>query len=235
MSAPSESTRKTESSTNFSKQVSIDDASYQIRDDKNKPADQNVADEPPANVHNEPNEGVLPMPNGGDLQNTPSPKGPTRSSSKVSLDGAVPLGKAPTVTPESAKDQNRLPIPYKRLPEGVVDVKKNDNLEEIGDSFPNRYRNELLENERANEEEAKKSEQAAAKIEETEKDNGAHEELDFGLPGDDKIKIKLDVHRNINDLGIADSLRNDAQERAGDVDQNEQLEEEDGKTIATVR
>lgn len=194
-----------------------------------------MADQPPANVRNEPNEGVLPMPNGGDLKNTPSSKGPTRSSSKMSLDGALPLRKVPTVTPESAKEnQNMLPLPYKRLPDGVVDVKKNENLEEIGNSFPNRYRNEVLDSERANEEKAKRSEQAEAKIEEIEKDNGAHEELDFGVAGDEKNKMNLDVHHNINELGIMDSLRNDAQERAGDVDQNEQLEEEDGKTILTV-
>lgn len=186
--------------------------------------DQNVADQPPANPAVA--DAVLPMPNNGDLA---SPKLPTKSSSQASLDRALPLRKSPTVTPESVKENFKMiPLPYKKFPEGVVEVKnENDNLEEIGDSFPNRYRNELIENERANEEEAKKSEQAAARIEEAEKDNGAHEELDFPIQGNDE-KVKLNNHHNINDLGIVANLRNDAQERVADVDQNEQLEEEDG-------
>lgn len=226
LSAPSESSRKTESSTNFSKQVSPDDAVNQIFEDKNKPADQNVADQPPANndnpphaPRNEPNEGVLPMPSG---QNAPS-KRPTRSSSKASLDEVLPLKKSLTVTPENAKEKfDMMPLPYKKA--GGVVIPKKDHLEEIQDAFPNRYRNEVLENERVNEEEAKKSEQAAARIEEAEKDNVAHEEIDFPAAPEDKIK--LEGHHHINDLGIADGFKDDNQERVADP---EHFGEEDGE------
>lgn len=229
MSAPSENTRKTESSTNFSKQVSIDDPVYQIRDQK--PADQNVADQPPANSpqRNAANEGVLPIPQGSDSQNSPSSKLPTKGSSLASLDRALPLKKSPTVTPESIRNNiNKLPFPYDRLPEGVVNVKKSEknNLEEIGDSFPNRYRSNLMENERVNEEEAKKSEQAAARVEEAERDNGAHEELDFAAPEEEKVRLEPNHNNN---MGLADNLRDAVQERAAEADQNEQLEEEDGR------
>lgn len=210
---------------------------YQIGDDKVKPVDQNVVDQPPPNppVHQEPdNNGVLPVPNGGDSQNSPSSKLSTKSNSKVSLDGASPLKKSPTVTPESIRENVHImpiPLPYKKLPDGVVQVKKGEgnNIEEIGDSFPNRYRNKIMENERVKEEEARRSEQAAAavRIDEAEKDNGAHEELDFPIPAEERIRE--DPH-HINNLGIVDNLRDDVQERAADADQNEQLEEEDGKS-----
>lgn len=193
-----------------------------------------MADPPPQNapsIHNEPNEGVLPMPNGGDSKNSPSSKLPTKSSSRASLDGVMPLKKSFTVTPENIRDGEKLlpmPMPYKRLPDGVVDVSKKgeNNLEEIRDSLPNRYRNNIIENERVNEEEAKKSEQAAARVEETEKDNGAHEELDFPIPGEEKQRKE---YEHINNLGIVENLKDDVQERAADAEQNEQLEEEDGR------
>lgn len=150
----------------------------------------------------------------------------TKSSSKAILEGALPLRKSPTVTPETAikVNANALPLPYKRQPSGVVDVKKgneNNNLEEIGKSLPNRYLSNIIENERANEEKAKRSEEVAAKMEEVEQDNGAHEELDFP-PNEEKIK--LDVH-HINDMGIGDNLREDPQGKMAYVEQNE---EEDG-------
>lgn len=177
--------------------------------------------------NNEINEAVLVMPNGADSQNSPSSKLPTKSSSKDILSRAVPLKKSFTVTPENNENVPPFPYPYKnKLPDGVVDTnrkKEKNNLEDIGDSFPNRYRNNIMENERVKEEEAKKSEQAAAKIEEIEKDDGAHEELDFPVPGEEKIKLE---HQHVNNM---DTLRDEVQERAADVDQNEQLEEEDGK------
>lgn len=190
---------------------------------------QGVADQPPQNppVQNEPNEAVLAMPNGGDLKNSPSSKLPPRSSSKASLDDALPVKKSFTVTPENIRQNDKfVPMPYNRLPDGVVDVNKKseNNMEEIRDSLPNRYRNKIIENERVNEEEAKKTEQAAARVEEAEKDNGAHEELDFPVPGEDKMRKEYD---HINNL--VDNLKDDVQERAAEADQNEQLEEEDGR------
>lgn len=138
-----------------------------------------------------------------------------------------------------------------KIPEGVVPVpnkeqsKKSDLDEKIvGDdvknALPNRYQNNIIENERANEERAEQSDRdlklkTDIKADEAEKDNGANEVFD--LPAIVNEKSKNDArHIDVMGLGPLQKLYDgqdpgDYDKEARDVQQEENEPEEDGKFL----
>lgn len=215
MPDPRQNNKNIETSTSTSKQIHNKESS----DNKDQFLETN-GDEPPAhdndNLANEPNKNVLATPNNDNMKSI-SPAGSSKATSRASLDGARPIG-LPTVTPENAKRGGNqhsqvLPIPYVKLPEGVVPVPskdldrvkkteqedKNAIDNEINEALPNRYRNNIIENERANEERAEKSERDIKfKLKLDEAENAAHEVFDAPLVS--KEKLRFDAH-HINMLG----------------------------------
>lgn len=211
---PIQNMKHTDTSTSSVKQ-----GNKEVLVNKEKQLETN-GDEPPAHdnvVANEVNENVLAIPSNDNSKNI-SPSG---AVSKASLDGARPLG-VPTVTPEHSKQNfqanaNVLPLPYAKLPEGVVPVPnkeldgvkktelddKNAIDNQVDEALPNRYRNNIIENERANEEKAEKSERdMKLQIKLDEAENAAHEVFDTPLLPNDKAKY--DAH-HINMLGIGNN------------------------------
>lgn len=206
-----------ESSTSSLKQVK-----KEVSDDKQLETN---GDEPPAHdsvaVPNDGNENVLALPSNENAKNV-SPSGVvSKAISRASLDGARPLG-APTETAKQRKqgvDQssNVLPMPYAYLPPGVVPVPnkeldsakktelddKNTIDNQVDEALPNRYRSNIIENERANEEKAKISERdMKLQIKLDEAENAAHEVFDAPLLL--HVQPKDDTH-HINMLGVGNN------------------------------
>lgn len=210
---PIQNLKSSDTSTSSLKQVKKEDKQLETNGDQ-PPAHENV-------VANEANENVLATPSNDNSKNV-SPSGMvSKAISKASLERARPLG-VPTATPEHSKQnfqQNAyvFPMPYAKLPDGVVPVPnkeldsvkktelddKNTIDNQVDEALPNRYRSNIIENERANEEKAEKSERdmkLQQKLDEAE--NAAHEVFDAPVPANDKAKF--DAH-HINMMGVGNN------------------------------
>lgn len=146
-------------SQNFSRQVQVGPDEYQIK---------------PAEKVPEPAQQVIQSPPNQNFIKTPT-KSTTSSSLKVSqgsLNGARPL-LIPTVTPKSAKKlpDGVVPVPEKREVEKKTEEEKNELPEE---NFNNRYRNKISDI---------GAKEDVKKVDEADKENGAHEVFDQHVGG----------------------------------------------------
>lgn len=242
-------------SLNFSKQITMDDSTYQLKDAKDRPLElkqefnllpdsnndeTNQMAAPKINYVANNSQNVLPVPNSGDAMNVKLEfKSSTKTNSRVSKSSldVAPL-RVPTVTPEtkpksSSQKTNQkleddvLPLPYKRkLPEGVVpippktyetqDEEKNEIAEDVNAALPGRYRNNIIANEIDDEKNKFNNEIG-------DKENGAHEVMDFQL---NKDKNKQHI----------DALAAGAAADEGDFEKNEEVEgDEDGTSQQKTR
>lgn len=185
-----------------------------------KPTQLNLTNNSPpkdnANIQNDNSENVLAMPNGDSFKKV-SPSGASlKASSKASLDGARPI-EIPTEGPQSSKKDSKLPEGVVPVPNNEMNVIKKPETEQknayddINDALPNRYRNNIVQNEKVNEEKAERLERDMklnVKLEEGDKENGANEIFD--APANEKNKF--DAH-HIDDLGdLGENQLNEGQD-----------------------